>query len=78
MSYPLERDPRRYCVVLSKLLEQHNVSQALLARAAGMHRAQINRYVQGKQAPTIEVMDRLDRAFMAVLHKRAHIIRRPR
>ena len=73
-----ERDPGRYCETLAKLMAEHDVSQARLARATGMHRSGVHLYVHGKRRPTIETMERLDRGFLGILHQRAHIRRRPR
>ncbi len=74
-----ERDPQRYVTTLRKLLEKHGISQARLARAAGMDRSQVNHYIHARRLPTRETMERLDQAFLGVLHQRAQInVRRKR
>ncbi len=71
-------DPAAFMVNLLEILGRNKVSQARIAREAGMDRHRINHYVKGRRVPTIESMLRLDDALLRILHQRAGIRRRVR
>ncbi len=55
-------DEEAFMVKVESYLIANGLSQAALARAAGMDRAQLNRYLTRTQTPKLETMLRIDEA----------------
>ena len=71
-------DPQAFMTNLLEILGKNRISQARIAREAGMDRHRVNHYVKARHTPTIESMLRLDDALLRILHQRAGIRRRVR
>lgn len=71
-------DPAAFMTNLAEILAKNKISQARIAREAGMDRHRVNHYVKRRTKPTIESMLRLDDALLRILHQRAGIRRRVR
>lgn len=71
-------EPEVFMSGLLEILGKNKISQARIAREAGMDRHRVNHYVKGRRVPTIESMLRLDDALVRILHQRAGIRRRVR
>jgi transcriptional regulator with XRE-family HTH domain len=71
-------DPEAFCAELKVILIKDRISQARLAREAGMDRHRINHYLRGRRNPELATMLRLDDALLRVLHQRTKIRRRVR
>jgi transcriptional regulator with XRE-family HTH domain len=69
-------NPEAFCAELLILLKTNKISQAHLAREAGMDRHRINHYLRGRRDPELTTMLRLDDALLRILHRRTRIHRR--
>jgi transcriptional regulator with XRE-family HTH domain len=69
-------NPEAFCAELLILLRANKISQARLAREAGMDRHRINHYLRGRREPEHRTMLRLDDALLRILHQRTRIRRR--
>ncbi len=69
-------DALAFMAELKVILLSNRISQARLAREAGMDRHRINHYLRGRHSPKLETMLRLDNALLRILHQRSKIRRR--
>ena len=69
-------DATSFMSQLGVILGENRISQARLAREAGMDRHRINHYLRGRRVPGLRTMLRLDSALLRILHQRATIRRR--
>ena len=69
-------DPPAFTAELRVILMTNRISQARLAREAGMDRHRVNHYLRGRRTPELATMLRLDDALLRILHQRTRIRRR--
>lgn len=65
------RSKRESVRITKRDLKRHGLSQAELARALGVHRSTVSRYLKGKRTPKSEQI----RKALSALHKRARRLR---
>lgn len=70
--------PKDFIHCVNAVLKLAGITQAAFSAEAGMDRARVNHYLQGRRRPTLETMIRLDAALFRLLAPKKPTARRRR